>query len=422
MQHMQHMQNVHKNKSIKHSSNRLDRQTKLLLVVNGLFIAASALSGTFLNVYIWKASKDFIVLGWFNLIVHAAMALTFWIAGNVVKEGNKMIVLRLGIAVAAIFYGLVLLLGTHAIDYLWLLGVILGMAIGLFWLAFNVVYFEMTDADNRDRFNGLSGVIGSVVGMVVPWSSGFLISRMTGERGYRVIFILSFCVFIAGIGVSFLLRNRRTGGNYDWTMPIRIWHKPGNPWKKVTAALAAQGFRESVFGILIGVLVYIQTGSEFSLGNFALITSVIGFTSYYTTGRWLKRSWRRKGMLFGAVIMTVVIIPFFVSISFTTLLIFGIGTALALPLYSVPMTSAVFDWIGLDEESAQQRVEYVVMRELALNAGRIMGMIVFLSTLYISKAPLVMNVMMLVVGSSAVLSWFLIRNHLNPKQSSCGKT
>jgi YQGE family putative transporter len=413
---------MRQSQSMAQSHGRLDRQTWLLLVVNGLFITASALSGTYLSVYIWKASKDFIMLGWFTLIVHVTMAITFWIAGNGVKEGNKMIGLRLGIAVSALFYGLVLLLGNQAINYLWLLGMVMGIAIGLFWLSYNVIYFEMTNVDNRDRFNGLAGVIGSMVGIIVPWCSGFLISRMTGGSGYRLIFILSFCVFVAGIGTSFFLRNRKTGGQYIWSMPIRIWRTRQNPWKPLIGALAAQGFRESVFGILIGVMVYIQTGSEFSLGNFAMITSVVGFVSFYATGRWLKRVWRRRGMLIGALIMTAVILPFFASISFMTLLIFGIGTALALPLYTMPMTSAVFDWIGLNEESAQRRVEYVVMRELALNAGRILGIVVLLTTLYISKAPLVMNGMLLVVGSSAVLSWLFMRNYLNPRQSNSGKT
>jgi YQGE family putative transporter len=399
-----------------HGSGRLDIQTLLLLVVNGLFITANALSGTFLIIYIWKASHNFMLLGWFTLLTHVFMALTFWIAGNAVKEGNKMICLRLGIGVSAVFYAIVLLLGQSAVQYIWLLGIVQGLAVGFFWLAFNVIYFEVTNADNRDRFNGWTGVIGSVVGMIVPWCSGYLISRMAGESGYRIIFMISLGIFVAGIGVSFFLRNRKTVGNYDWLLPFRILKKPHTPWRPVIGALAAQGARESVFGVMIGVLVYIQTGSELALGNFALITSTVGFISFYATGRWLKPIWRKRGMLVGTIVITAVIVPFFFGVSFTTLLIFGIGASLFFPLYTIPMTSAVFDLIGSDEDSVRQRVEYVVMRELALNAGRITGMAVFIGTLYISREPLVINFLLLAVGSSPLLSWMYMRNRLVPQR------
>lgn len=394
---------------------RFDRQTWFLLVVNGLFITATALSGTFLGVYIWKASQNYLLLGWYTLLSHTVMAVTFWVAGNAVKEGNKMLVLRLGIGTSAVFYGTVLLLGASAFRFIWLLGIINGLAVGLFWLAYNVVYFEATDASTRDRFNGLAGVVGSMVGIVVPWCSGLLLSHMAGDRGYRTIFMISLAIFVGGVLFSFLLRNRKTDGHYEWRMPLRTLRSSSTPWRRVFGALAAQGLRESVFGVMIGLLVYIQTGSELKLGNYVLITSAVAFVSFFAAGKWLKPRWRRTGMLFGSILITAVILALFFGVNYTTLLIFGIGVALFYPLYLIPITSSVFDLIGQDEESASRRVEFVVLRELGLNVGRITGMIVFMITLSISKAPLVINFLLLAVGSSPIVSWMLMRERLRPK-------
>jgi len=395
------------------SAGKFNSQTLLLLVVNGLFITANALSGTFLGVYIWKASGNYLLLGLFTLLSHVCMGLTFWIAGSFVKKGRTLFCLRFGIAVSAAFYGIVLLLGTSAVHYIALLGVVQGLATGAFWLAFNVVYFEATDSRNRDRFNGWVGVTGSVVGMIAPWTAGYLISHMAGgERGYRIMFMISLGIFAVGVVVSFWLRNRRTTGDYAWSLPARIAGKPHTPWRPVLGALIAQGFRESVFGVMIGLLVYIQTGSEMKLGNFALITSVVGFVSFYVIGKWLKPAWRKSGMLIGTIVMTLAILPLFAGLSLTTLLIFGIGTALFIPLYTIPMTSSVFDLIGKDERSARQRVEYIVTRELALNVGRIGGMSVFILALSISKHPLVISAVLLVVGSSPIIGWLFMRRQL----------
>lgn len=392
---------------------KLDGQTRLLLTVNGLFVTAGALSGTFLGVYIWKASRDFVLLGWFTLIGHLVMGLTFWLAGNGVKEGDKMLRLRLGIGCSALFYASVLLLGNRAIDYIVLLGALHGLSNGLFWLAFNVVYFEVTEADTRDRFNGLAGVTGSLAGMAAPWLSGFVISRMGGESGYRTIFIASLGIFVVGVLVSLRLRNRRTDGEYDWRMPVKAVRTAGSAWRPVGWALVAQGAREGVFGIVIGVLVYVATGSELLLGNFALITSGVGFVTFYAVGKWLKPKWRKTGMLVGTVGITAVILPFFWDVNFKTLLAFGIGVAIFMPLFVVPMTSSVFDMIGMSDDGVRYRVEYVVVRELSLNVGRIAGMAAFIATMSATAAPLALNVFMFTVGAAPIVSWLFMRNRLN---------
>lgn len=197
-------------------SSSLNGQSRLLLAVNGLFVLAGALSGTFLNVYLWKVKQDFAMIGWFTFSQQLALGLTFWIAGKWVKEQDKMISLRLGIVVSGIFYLLVLWAGAHTVDYIWPLGFLFGIGSGLFWLAFNVVYFEVTDVDTRDLFNGWIGILGSVIGILGPWTSGWIISAMKGNLGYRVIFTVSLIVYGIGILLSFWLKKENaavpTGG------------------------------------------------------------------------------------------------------------------------------------------------------------------------------------------------------------------
>jgi MFS transporter, YQGE family, putative transporter len=402
----------------RHKLDQLNRQAKLLLIVNGLFAAANALSGLFVNVYLWKMKHDLAVIGWFAFIQQLSMAITFWTAGKWVKENNKMIVLRLGVAVNALFYLVILWLSDQAASYVILLGVIQGLASGLFWLAFNVVYFEVTDPENRDKFNGWAGLLGSGAGMVAPWLSGFLITRMNDVTGYRLIFTISLAVFIVGVVVSFFLKKRKVQSHYDWAHTVRKLKKPGGSWRKIFAGLVAQGTREGVFAFIIGLLVYISTGSEASLGNFSLVTSAVGLVSFWIVGRFLKPSYRKWGMLIGALTITGVIVPFFWEVNYMTLLIFGIGVGLFIPLYTVPMTSAVFDMIGMDQESAEQRVEYVVMRELGLNAGRMLGTLLFLAVISISTSPVAMNSLILAIGSSPIVAWFLMKNMVSSRFAS----
>src|SRR5690625_2975729 len=137
-----------------------------------------------------------------------------------------------------------------------------------------------------------------------------------------------------------------------------------SPWRSAMPALFSQGLREGVFLFVIGLLVYIATGNEMKLGNYAFITSGIGLVSFLLAGKFLKPHFRRHSLFIGTVLMIAVMLPFLREINYTSLLMFGIGTALVTPLFTIPMTSTVFDLIGKDEESAEHRVEYVVFREL----------------------------------------------------------
>jgi YQGE family putative transporter len=402
----------HKHKdgeSVQHESDRLHSQDILLLAISSLFAVANALSGTFVNVYIWKVKNDFALIGWFALSHQITMAITFWLAGKWVKEHNKMHSLRLGVAVSALFYMLVLMLEKQAADYVLLLGVVQGLSSGFFWLAFNVVYFEVTTPGNRDKFNGWAGLLGSGAGMFAPWISGFLITRMDNTSGYKLIFTISLVIFLIGVVVSFFLKKRKVKGKYIWLHAFHRLKSKGNPWRILVPALIAQGTREGVFGFIIGLMVFIATKNEMKLGNFSLISSAVALVSFMLVGKWLKPRLRKHAMLIGAVMMVVVIFPFFWTVNYTTLLIFGIGTALFIPLFTIPMTSTVFDIIGQDEESAKQRVEYVVLRELALNVGRIFGTVAFIITISWSKAPLVINIFLLIIGSSPVWAWLYMR-------------
>jgi YQGE family putative transporter len=391
---------------------QLSSQASLLLIVHGLFAVANALSGTFVNVYLWKVSNDLALIGWFALAGQVANALTFWVAGKWVKEHNKMNSLRLGVALSAVFYVLVLLLQKQAVDFVLLLGGLQGMAMGFFWLAFNVVYFEVTGPEDRDQFNGWAGLLSSGAGMIAPWVSGFLIVRMANTSGYKLVFAISLVVFTIGVIVSFFLKKRKVIGNYEWLHAFKHLKDKGNPWRLAVPALAAQGFREGVFAFIIGLMVYMATKNEFQVGNFSLITSAVALISFMLVGKHVRPWTRNRFMLLGTIMMVLVILPFFWQVSYFTLLIFGIGTSLFIPLFTIPMVSSVFDIIGRDEDSARHRVEYVVLREFGLNIGRISGTLLFILVISWSSNEQILNGLLLLIGSSPIVAWFFMRKLL----------
>ncbi|MEK3707252.1 MFS transporter [Paenibacillus sp. FSL R7-0198] len=391
----------------------LGRQSILLLGVNGLFALAGALSGTFLNVFLWKSRPDYAMLGWFTLSQQLAIGLTFWLAGKWVKEHNKMSALRLGTALSGIFYMIVLWAGSKAVDWIWPLGILLGCSLGLFWIAFNVVYFEITDRENRDLFNGWVGLLGSMTGIIGPWFSGLIITRMTDNTGYRLIFTVSLVIYVIAVVFSFFLKKRKVSGTYRWAEPWIQLSKPESPWRTLAVGLFAQGAREGVFAFLIALLVYLATAQEYKLGQFSLITSAVALVSYWAAGKWFKPQYRSKGMFIGALILLVVLLPLLWKVTYGTLLIMGIGSAVAMPLYVLPMISAGFDMMGTSGENVEKRVELVVLRELCLMLGRLCGLAIFIVTVLNAPSLRMLTWLIIVLGASPLIGWIFMRKLLN---------
>ena len=390
----------------------LDGQAILLLTVQGMYAAATALSGTFVPVYLWKTSQSFMLIGWFTLFQYAVSGLTFWLAGKWVKERNKMHSLRLGIVLSGIFYCSILLLGAAAVRYIALLGALSGLASGFFWLAYNIVYFEITEPDNRDKFNGWAGLLGSGAGIFAPWISGMLIVAYAGGAGYRIIFTISLTIFGVAAILSFWLKKRKTEGKYSWFYGFRQIGGSDPGWRAVFLSLMAQGVREGVFMFLIGLLVYLVSRDERMLGSFSLWTSLVGLVAFLLVGRLLTMKRRSIAMLTGVIMLTLVIVPLLWRLEYTTLLLFGVGTALFLPLYSIPMTSSVFDRIGATAEAASHREEYIVLRELGLVVGRLIGLAAYLLLVSQTSQPQAFIWLLLGVGVMPVVGWFCIRSYL----------
>lgn len=388
---------------------RLDREAWVLLLESGLFAVATSLSNAFVNVYLWKIKRDLILISWFNFTHYLVAAVTFVIAGWISKRVDRVVSIRLGVAMLSIFYLTVLLLGTRSIQYVWILGTLLGLGSGFFWLAYNVLYFEITDRANRDIFNGVNGFIGSVAGIVAPLVSGWIITRIDHLTGYRIIFGISMGIFLAAVVVSFLFKARSAQGRFRLINVLSLIKQPDKHWFWVNLAMIAQGMREGVFVFLIGLLVYETTGNELTLGTFFTVSSLVSLLSFYIVGRFSKPETRNGFIFIGTLMMGLMVLPFVFQVSSWTVFIFGVGAALFYPLYMAPLTSTVFDVIGENNQTALLRIEYVVARELALNLGRMSSILLFIW--WVGRSDDIFHIRWFVLGIAFIqlFAWLAIR-------------
>jgi MFS transporter, YQGE family, putative transporter len=386
----------------------LTRDLTLLLLIGGLYSLSVALSNTFVNIYLWKQSGEFIDLGIYNLSVIVLQPLTFILAGRWAKKVDRVIVLRIGVIFLAIFYLTVLIIGENASHFLILLGSLLGMGYGFYWLAFNVLTFEITEPETRDFFNGFLGILGSFGGMIGPIAAGFIISNLTNFTGYSIVFGISLGLFSIAVFFSFSLKRRPASGKYMFVRIIKERAQNKN-WRLITNAHLFQGLREGTFLFVISVFVFISTGSELALGTYGLLNSGISFIAYYAASRLIKKEHRKKAILIGGCILYLAIFLIVFDVTFQKLLFYAAIIAIAYPILLVPYISMTYDIIGTGWKAAEMRIEYIVVREIFLNTGRAISVIAFLIAVSFFNEKTSIPILLLFLGAGHTCIYFFVR-------------
>lgn len=386
----------------------LNKDLLYLLFIGGLYSLSIALSNTFVNVYLWKQSGQFEDIAIYNLSMVVMQPITFILAGRWAKRIDRVIVLRLGVTFLSVFFLSVLFIGERASDFLVLLGVLLGIGFGFYWLAFNVLTFEITEPDTRDFFNGFMGLLASFAGMVGPILSGWIISSMEEFTGYTVIFSISLGLFTGAVILSLFLKRRPANGNFSFREILKERKRNVN-WNRILSAHFFQGLREGTFVFVISVWVFITTNSELALGTFGLVNSAVAFIFYYLASRLIKPAYRKKAILIGGIILYAAIFLIIFDLSFTRLIIYAAVIAIAYPVLLVPYLSLTFDVIGKGWKAAEMRIEYIVVKELYLNSGRITSILLFLFAITFFDESQSIPILLTIIGAGHTIIYFFIR-------------
>lgn len=381
------------------------KNAKILLVVSALFAFAAGLSGIFVNVFFWKQTSNFIVIVIYNLIIYVTTVVAFILAGILAKKRNGIWSLRIGLMIYALFYALILFVGKKDIKYIFLLGIVYGMAAGFYWLAYNTLSFDFTHINNRDTYNGFNGSCSGIAAAVAPITSAYIISSFSGIKGYKVVFSMTFAIFIILFLISTILNCNNYSSKLDFKKALR---GNGDQWKIIRKSTVLWGFRDVIIVFIINILIIQATNSELSLGKFTLVASLISSSSFMLVQRIIKPCKRKLSIFVGTIGSFLAIWALVVSISYKTLFIYMIMDAFFLPFFTIQLSSSTFN--AIDEvNEGDMRIEYIINKDIALNSGRIISSVILIILLSTFKNSSILKYYLVFLGFAPVMSGYFLR-------------
>jgi YQGE family putative transporter len=357
---------------------RLGGQAKLSLFIHWSFQLGSTMSAVFLNLYLWRLTESLTVNALYNLILYGLTSFVFVAAGRFVKRKGSMAVIRLGVIVSALFYLLVVLARENVVQYYAGFAVINAVANSLYWTGYLVVMYDVSTPQNRLRYTSLNTIYFTLAGLIGPALAGFIISSFDALTGYVINFSFAFFMFAFTAVVSFRLKpaasgRSRVGRSRFYLRHMGLVIRKNRLYRGMLIGFALYGTFQGLLFFLPNILLYQVLSREDMVGYLNILFSVTGIIAGLYISRYGKDENLRKFLLVsaGGFVLSASMLCF--GVHLWTVLAFMVLQSFFTPVQTNPVSSSYYALVGKLPLKGDLLVESVIMREFALNAGRVMS-------------------------------------------------
>jgi YQGE family putative transporter len=388
-------------------SGGLDRRASWMVLVHGAYTAANLLAGTFLAIFLWRASHNLAPIALYSGLSALMIPLTFIANGLLWRGLGAGASIRLGLFGNGLGYLVILLLGDHALTWLVALGLIRGISEGFYWSGFHLVTYDTTSDRDRDRYFGAQATASLFLTAALPPAAGAIIvagTRIGGlYRGYELVFALAAVLLTAAMVIAGRLPSsarERLSVRRVATLARR------NPdWRWVTRARLADGFTGSLVGLVLTILTFLVLKNEQQVGNFNGLVGLLGVGISLGLAAFMKPRHRIACALVGGALL--VLSTFLLPLYLTAWAIVGFGLLRAIggPLHGNALAPVALQVIDRDPAAKAMRYDYIVHQELCLGIGRVLSIGCFLLLAAPINQMLLARIVVVVAGAAPLVIW-----------------
>jgi len=389
-----------------------------VLALNYIFLMVYfTLESVFVNTLLYRITPEMSIVIYYRAVVYLVTALSMNLAAYLSKRFSPVTVIKLGALSYLIMY-LVLFIGMDHMDRLmYVVAVLSGCSTGLYWCGHNFLITHYTSRENRSIGVSILGLVQGTITLLVPVLSGFVISLMPGNAGYRVMFGFGMLAVILQSGAQKRLApvevKKHTN---DYRLAFKLfWHK--TTCKLMLGYEMMRGFREGTFTFFLNMVLFEIITEESLVGINTFLIGVLSIAGSWAYGKLAVGAGRRIKLAFAATTLLLLFCAMlFVAPTAPTVMLFSMGNAFLGVFIMYSCNTYSYDVMGQNETTRQCLAEMGGIREVALTAGKLAGM--FVVTRFPSTITGYTQAMCLLIGSQYLTAMMikLTRDTLDRKQ------
>ncbi|GHU69304.1 hypothetical protein FACS1894184_13110 [Clostridia bacterium] len=345
----------------------LDGRFSRFLLVDFLYNAAGALSGFFFNIFLLRATQDVNAIARFNILQHASIAVFMIGAVWMARRVSVLSAQRIGFAVQCAAYTMLAIFARAetAVPA----AAMLGAAGACYYISYSPMLLAYSNNANRDPALGALNLVNTLIGLLTPVATGFLISAFPDLTGYRVLFCASAAVSLFCVYRSFRLDPIRLEGHrtrFADTLRTMAHSKTSRSVMFATFAYASRTALFTYFGSLLG---YKALGSEGAMGIVGLITGCVALAASVAYGKTVKQGSRFRAMIYAAGVLSVGVSLIILRLNVWTWIPYAIIAASTAVFIDAPPLAAHLAVVEGSDTLSACTPEVTAIREFVYAAG-----------------------------------------------------
>lgn len=385
----------------------MTRNERLLIAVNALYFLGGTMSGVFVNVYLYSFTGSLTEMTVYAMIRFGLFPLGFLLGGYFSQRSHLARTLTAGLIIIIATMGFLLgfnaMFATHYY-FIYVIGVFFGIGEGMYWFSVNNMSLAVSDKTTRGRFIATMSIMNTTSTVLAPSLAALIVNFAPSEtQGYLIIFQ----VVIAVHSITAYLASRISvkANTAPYTLLDKFNVKDDPQWRYVMTSHLLFGVRDSITLVLTGLMLYAAIGNNGSLYSRLLIGfAIIGILASTIVRKVQTRRNRLTLYTYSAFVLfiaTMILVLFPTVIGGMT---YGLLNAFAAPFFITPYSIIVMN--AMQDYMEQGSVYgHMIIKEVLLNVGRLIGMAFILMFYALLPADLYLIV---AVFSSAIFAPILV--------------
>lgn len=327
----------------------------------------------FLGIYLYKLVEgdlNFILLyAAFNAIIGCTQS--FFIV-KYVNSRNAGLLFKMSFVCNMISMLMLLVAQEDLINVIWIFAFIQRFATMSYYAVYEVTLIHSTKNHSLSSYVAGVNILGSVIAMIVPSLLGYIITNFS----WHVVFIL----MLADTIISTVVASQVDFGViHDDFRPVKYWKKISKH-KTMRKAYLTLFFRrlggtDGVLEYLVPILLFLSLGTEFSVGNYDSLFSVVYIIMLECVRIINKKGKMKRFYIPLAMLSLISAIMMVADQSITNILLFYFTIKTGGALIQTEGSSMIYA-IGNKENLSKYTREHQFTWNIALTLGNLVGIII----------------------------------------------
>jgi YQGE family putative transporter len=374
------------------------------------------MASNFLSAWFWDTGTGLVPIVGFYSILFAVMILGFGLASKIRSRVKSSWLMAMGILLNAIFLGLLLVLRGSAKPYFVPLAVLEGLAATFYWLGLYVLASAWVRPDQASWYNGWTGTLEAVLGLVAPPASGWIIASMAGLAGYHAVFGIAFFSLITCLILILGGRNasaRQILQEESFTSPVL----PPD-WRPLMWSFWALGLRDGIYYFVPNLLLFILSRSTILLGLFVASEALLQGILFWALARFTHPRVQTRSLFLAAAISLSALAAAFQPLNTWILFALGMVISLAYPPFKVALETSALVSIRASGHNENDLVQLTGIKEVWINSGRVISLLLVLAAVFTASYFEIQDFRWILAGWGLVPTVILITYRSSRKRAT----